>query len=336
MTIKDIARLSGYGVSTVSRALNGHPDISEQTRKIIQEIVEKYKFVPNANARQLKQTQSNNISIIVKGNVNFFFAALIEKMQACLDAHSIGATLHYLTEHADEIAVAQKVIAEQKPIGIIFLGGDLILFQEGFVRIGVPCVLCTVNGAKITSPSLSSVCVDDKGMSKLAVNYLIEHGHKHIGILSGTPQSFNTPGLRLSGCKESFTLHGLDFPQGAVRYCDFSLQSAYETTEKLLADFPDTTAIFAMSDITAMGAMSAIQDGGKRIPEDISVMGFDGIELGRYCSPKLTTIVQPADELVKTSVRQLLEMINKTDTASHLLLNASLFEGGSVKTVSTI
>lgn len=331
MTIKDIARLSGYGVSTVSRALNGHPDISEETRKKIQRIVSENNFVPNANARQLKQSKSNNLAIIVKGNVNFFFAVLIEGLQRYLEEYSTGATVHYLTEHADEMAAAQKVISEQKPTGVIFLGGDLVLFQEGIKKISVPCVLCTVNGARVISQRLSSVCVDDKAMSKIAIDYLIKAGHSEIGILSASPQSFNTPGLRIAGCKESFFENNLPFNQKNIYYCDFSLKSAYEATAKLLKERPEITAIFAMSDIMAIAAMSAIGDIGKKIPEDVSVMGFDGIELGRYCSPKLTTVVQPAEVIAKTAVKQIMGMINKTKPATHILLDGELYEGGSIK-----
>ncbi|MFZ2537731.1 MAG: LacI family DNA-binding transcriptional regulator [Oscillospiraceae bacterium] len=333
MTIKDIARLSGYGVSTVSRALNGHSDISEETRAKIKAIVQEYKFVPNSNARQLKQNQSKNVAIIIKGSFNTFFATIIENMQIFLDNADIKAVVHYMAEASDELKLAQKIVNEQKPIGIIFLGGNIEFFKTSFQYISVPCVLCTTNASKVISDKLSSVSVDDVSSGEEAVDFLFDCGHKNIGVIGGNLKLSYTSKLRLKGCEKSFSKHNDKFTTDLYEECGFSLAPAYEATKKLLMRQKDITAIFAMSDIMALGAISAIHDMGKCVPDDISVIGFDGIEMGNYYNPKLTTIKQPEIKLAELSVKRLINMINKTEVSSHTLLKATLSKGGSVKKI---
>ena len=123
MTIKDIARLSGYGVATVSRVLNDHPDVSEEARRRVLAVVEEQGFQPNNNAKHLKQQASTSIAIIVKGTMNLLFADLVEKLQALLREAGRDAAVYYLDEDANEVAYALQLCRERKPLGIIFLGG---------------------------------------------------------------------------------------------------------------------------------------------------------------------------------------------------------------------
>ena len=129
MTIKDIARESGYAVSTVSRALNNHPDVSTQTKEKINAIVAAHQFVPNSNARQLKQQNSKSIAIIVKGSLNAFFAGIIEQMENWIAQTEYGVQVHYVEEDADELLAAEHLCRELKPLGILFLGGNIATFQ---------------------------------------------------------------------------------------------------------------------------------------------------------------------------------------------------------------
>ena len=121
MTIKDIARESGYAVSTVSRALNDHPDVSREAKEKIKAIVAAHKFVPNSNARQLKVQQNRSIIIVVKGAFNMFFAAILERMQSLISCSGYSAEVHYLDEDADEVLVGEQLQRERKPLGFIFL-----------------------------------------------------------------------------------------------------------------------------------------------------------------------------------------------------------------------
>lgn len=324
MTIKDIARLSGYGVSTVSRALNGHPDINEETKEKIKSIVKQYKFVPNSNARQLKQTASKNILIMVKGSFNLFFSAILEYIQASTDKEGYNYIVHYLDEEDNELKFAERFCREQKPLGIIFLGGNKQLFEKYYSLISVPSVLCTTNGNFIKSENLSSVSVDDTDGGMLAVDYLFDCGHTEIGVLCGNFNTSYASELRFLGCKNSFEKHGKVFDDSVHETCAFSLTSAYEAAITLLEKNKNITAIFAMSDIMAIGAIRAIIDMGKKVPEDISVIGFDGTEMANYYNPKITTIKQPATKIAAISVRLLLNMLDGKGKPSHVFLKGTL------------
>lgn len=331
MTIKDIARLSGYGVSTVSRALNGHPDISEETKKKINEIVKKYNYVPNANARQLKQNVSKNILIIVKGSFNLFFSTIIEHIQVATDKAGISAIVHYIDEDDNEVKMAHRLCIEQKPIGIIFLAGNINFFKDGFDGIKIPCVLSTTYAKELEFANLSSVCVDDTGGAEKAIDHFFDSGHKNIGIISGEFEKAYAALLRLDGCKKSFYKHNANFDSDSYVESKFSISAAYEATKELIAKNKDITAIFAMSDIMGMGAIRALNDLGKKVPEDVSVIGFDGIELASYYTPRLTSISQPEKDIAAISIKLLMDMIEKNKPASHVLLEATLQKGDSVK-----
>ena len=189
MTIKDIARISGCAVSTVSRALNDHPDVSPETKKRIRSIVNEYNYSPNRNAKLLKQSSVRTVTVIVKGSANLFFTPILEQIQFTAGGMGLSVTVNYLDENADELAEAQRICTEQKPLGIIFLGGNVCGFRKGFEHITIPCVLCTAYAGELGFPNLSSVSVNDFEGGRNAAEKLCSLGHRRIGILSGDNRS---------------------------------------------------------------------------------------------------------------------------------------------------
>ena len=175
MTIKDIARLSGCGVATVSRVLNQHPDVSDETRRRVLAVVEEQGFTPNNNAKRLKQQAGTSILVVVKGRQNMLFAGLVERLQQLLRENGRDTSVHYLDEDGDEISYAARLCRERKPLGIFFLGGDLELFRQGFGAIGVPCVLLTNTARELGFPNLSSVTTDDGAAAEEVIHLLAGH-----------------------------------------------------------------------------------------------------------------------------------------------------------------
>lgn len=334
MTIKDIARISGFGVSTVSRALNGHPDISNETKRKIEEVVKTHNFVPNSNAKSLKQTSSDNILIIINGTQNMFFNQVVERIQHELDKGGMKAIFHYLDERETEIVEATRLVTEQKPQGVIFLGGNASNFETNFQKINVPCVLCTANASSLGFENLASVCLNDMEAGKTAINYLYEMGHKKIGLITGRAVGGYAANNRLLGSIQALKEHGLFYNNTWYEESRFSLEGGYEAAKRLIERHPDITAVFAMADIMAIGAMRAFVDMGHRVPEDISVMGVDGIAMTQFAIPRLTTLAQPFEELAALSVRLLSRQLTHRPSVTHELLNAQLVEGGSVKKLS--
>lgn len=332
MTIKDIARESGYAISTVSRALNNHPDVSEEARKRIAEVVRTHSFVPNNNARQLKQQQSQNILILVKGISNVFLSSVLEQMQSAVSDAGYSTQCHYLDEDASEILVAQQLCRERRPLGIIFLGGCAESFEKGENPLPVPCVLATSVNKESAWPNLSMVGIDDEAAAKQAVDYLFQKGHTRIAVIGGNEAASYISARRKQGCAESFSAHS-QLLTDQYETANFNYGSAYRAMQRLLARKKEMTAVFCMSDTMAIGAIRAIRDAGLSVPEDISVIGFDGIELARFYDPKIATITQPGAEIAQKSVQLLVACIEKDALAETVLVGVSLTEGDSVRTL---
>ena len=339
MTIKDVAKRSGYAVGTVSRVLNGHPDVSEEARSRILAVVEELGFKPNNNARNLKQREGREFSIIVKGAHNLLFASIVEEMQSRIKDAGRSVTVHYLDENDDEVEQAVQVYREQKPLGILFLGGNRNNFINNFKQITCPCVLVTNRADMLGFSNLSSVSTDDVAGAAQAMGLLLDAGHRKIGIISGEnfkidPKSgYNTSQLRLIGCQQAFIQRGLDFhPEHQIIISRYSMKGGYEAAGILLEQFPDITAILAMSDVMAIGALRAIRDLGLQVPKDLSLIGYDGIEQVNFCVPRLTTIRQNVEQLAKRGVEILLSQTDGGQSI-HEIIPFQIIEGESIRII---
>lgn len=330
MTIKDIARMSGVGVATVSRVLNNHPDVSEDTRRKVMAVVEEQGFQPNNNARRLKQQTSASIAVIVKGTMNMLFADLVERCQQLLQDAERYASVYYLDEDANEVAYAARLCRERKPLGILFLGGDLEFFQAEFGHITVPCVLLTNSAQELPFPNLSSLTTDDEEAAYRVVRYLADQGHRNIGLVGGNWSCTQISYRRVLGCQRAFDELSLPFDARRCEPCRYSFSDAYDTTKRLLERCPELTALFCVSDVMAMGAIRAIRDLGRRVPEDISVVGYDGIPLSRFSVPRLTTVRQDTQQLARQGVDLLLRNLQRSRPPVHGVVPFQLIAGESV------
>ena len=334
MTIKDIAKESGYAVGTVSRVLNNHPDVSEKARTTIMEVVERHHFKLNNNAKHLKQQASSGIAIIVKGSQNMLFASIVEQLQGLIEEKDFACFIYYIGEEENEVEQAESVCLERHPKGILFLGSNLEFFKERFARIEVPCVLVTNSAEQLHFQNLSSVSTDDAKAAEAAVEHLINLGHKNIGILGGRMEKSHAAYTRCVGCAEAFRKHKMVFDrEKQYEPALFSMEEGYRAMNTLLDRMPDLTAVFAMADVLAMGAIRAICDRGLKVPEDISVVGVDGIELGNYLTPRLTTIRQDRERIADRSMEILLSCMDEEQeeelAAVHELLPFDLVTGES-------
>lgn len=331
MTIKDIARLSGCGVATVSRVLNQHPDVSDETRRRVLAVVEEQGFTPNNNAKRLKQQAGTSILVVVKGRQNMLFAGLVERLQALLGENDQDASVHYLDEDGDEVGYALRLCRERKPPGILFLGGDLDRFRQGFGAITVPCVLLTNTAQGLGFGNLSSLTTDDRAAAAQVIGFLAEKGHRHIGVLGGNWACSQISYRRLLGCRERMEQLGLPFEETQCEPCRYSMADAYEAARRLLGRCPELTAIFAMSDVMATGAIRAIRDLGRRVPEDVSVVGYDGVPISDYLVPRLATVRQDTQLLAQRGVELLLRSIRRPDSSPvHDVVPFRLIPGESV------
>ena len=268
MTIKDIARLSGCSVSTISRVINDRPDVRPETKEKVLQMMRESGFVPNTNARQLKIQQSRSLVFVVKGTRNLFFSDFLVQLQRAATLYGYSGIVSYLDENANEIDAAQKILREIKPKGMIFLGGSVANFQQGFANITVPAVLTTLVSDELDFPNLSMVGVDDRAAARTAVSHLIAQGHRKIAVLGGPTTSYPSRMRRL-GAQDAMEDAGLTFDDRLYGLSNYDFESAYHAMNSLLARRAEFTALFAMSDVIAFGAIRALVSAGFRVPEGL-------------------------------------------------------------------
>ncbi len=325
MTIKDLSAQTGYSVGTISRVLNDQPNVSQKARDIILRAAAESGFQLNANAKQLKQQHGNSILVVVKGTHNELFGSLVEGIQARIAETKYPLTVDYLDETENEVRRAVQLCLEKKPLGILFLGGNRENFLADFDKIRLPSVLVTNDASEFPFPNLSSVSSNDFLAGKMAVEHLIALGHRKIVIIGGDRVGSDTGRLRFAGCMEAFREHGIDFdPEQDSETIRYSFAEGYKAAQRLLQRGREFTGLFAMSDVMAIGAIRGLRDLGKRVPEDVSVVGLDGLTIGEFTVPRLATISQSVEELADRSCRMLLDNIEAHTKAQYEILPVSL------------
>lgn len=334
MTIKDIASKCGVSVSTVSRVLNNHPYVKEDIRERVLKAIESEHFVPHSGAVDLVKSQTDTIGVLVRGIGNQFFQEIIDMLETAIVDSGYAFVVRQIPEEGDEIISASAFAKDKKLKGVILLGGRYNWTQEEAKALTIPFVCCTFNNmfGDITSSRFSSVSIDDKEDAYRATNILIENGHKRIAILLPSTNDHSVSQLRYEGYCSALQDAGITWDEKLVKETgSFEMGQAYESTIELIEDGEEFTAMFAISDFMAMAATKALSDMEKKVPDDISVIAIDGVELSRYMIPTLTTLVQPRAYMTKNAVEILIRMIEGKSKSAQMLLNTDLRKGGSVK-----
>lgn len=339
ITIKDIAKMCGCGVSTVSRALNNHPDINEETRNRIMSVVDEYNFVPNNSARNIRISDSKTIAVLIKGIANPFFMKMIKVIENEIQKRKYSLIIQHVEHYQDEVDVAIELEKEKRLKGIVFLGGYFNHSKEKLDAIKVPFVISTVNMSEEYMGNYSSVAVDDVEESSKMVNYLCKLGHKRILLICAYEDDESIGMLRKEGYKKALINNGIEIDESLIVPMSldaeaYSMKAGYLTMQEVIAKGLDFSAVFAISDALAIGAMRALADAGIKIPDDVSVVGFDGIDNAKYYIPRLTTIRQPFEEMAKESINLLFKYIEGEKDCHkpmRMLFEGELIEGESTK-----
>lgn len=269
--------------------------------------------------------------MLVKGINNPFFVSMIKVMEEAIMRQKYTMVLHHVDQDEDEVDVALELIKEKRLRGIIFLGGYFSHSEEKLAMLHVPFILSTVGckPEKFSKKVYSSISVDDEKESYKMVSYLIEQGHKEIAIISANSTDQSIGRQRLSGYLKAYKDHNLLVDSELIcpmkdELESYSMRNGYEVTKDLLQSGQSFSAIFAISDELAVGAYRAIHEAGKRVPEDYSVAGFDGLELGDYINPTITTIKQPVEQIAKATVELMFDLIAGKKKNQHQIFEAEL------------
>ena len=328
-TIRDVARKAGVAVSTVSRVLNGRPDVSEETRRRVLEIVEECGFVQNGNARLLKRAKTQFAAIIVRGRTSTFLTNVAEQMLSFAQGRKTPFLIKYIDEADDEFDTMRAMYADKRASGFIMLGSRLDERSQIVRTLGVPCVFATVDASAAEFANASSVCIDDRAAGRAAMDRLLANGHRRVAIFGGNREGDDPFARRYRGAVESLQENGIEFDPSLYVFSRFSLEDSYERARSFFEREPDVTAVMTMGDMMAAGVIRALHDMGRRVPQDVSVTGFDGTQMARYYIPSIVSVRQPTEEIAKRSVELLCDMLDGGGS-QHVTTGFEMVEGESV------
>jgi LacI family transcriptional regulator len=302
-TIRDVANAAKVSTSTVSHVINQTRYVSQETRQRVLQAMAELNYIPNHLARSLRNNQTLTIGVLVPNCANPFFAEILLGIEvACFD---LGYNIIMGNAHDDperELQYIDVLLARQAD-GLILISTGA--YKESLQRLrsnNTPVVMVD-RSAGISN--VDEIFTANKQGGQLATNYLLSLGHTRIGCITGP--SHLTPGAeRVAGYYEALQMAGRDIDEMLVVAGDFQHESGYRACQQLLKLPSPPTAIFACNDLMAVGVLCAVHEAELRVPEHISVIGFDDIPLASYTVPRLTTIVQPARELGRLAAKHLI------------------------------
>lgn len=315
VTMKDVAKLAGVSLSTVSRVLNDSSLVREETAQKVKRAVDKLDYQINDSARILRTNTSNLIGVIGAGMEKPFLANLLKGIEA--EARERSYALLY-GDSDGELEKEQNYlnIMKQKKIdGIILITTNYYNELLSIVKdYQIPVVFAS---GYISDPKISCVTVDNVAAAYDMVEYLCQAGHRDIAFIKGPDLDLLASQERLRGIKLALRLSDIEYSSNRVIEGDFTFESGYSAAKKIITKFPNVTAIFAFNDEMAVGAIRFLKEQNIKVPQDISVVGFDGIELGKYTDPTLTTIKQSGYHLGLKSIELLNNIINNRKIEDH-------------------
>jgi len=310
-TIKDVARVAGVSVSTVSLVLNNQRGVNRETRHRVHEIAQALNYRPNLVARSLVKGRSHAIAMLITNTLNPIFPEMAAGMDAVLRKH--GYSLSIISTHGDAKLEAAEIdkIRSRGIDGIIT--SDALVDSENLrqlVRSGYPVV--SILRRVYDCEELDFVVVDGVKGSYLAVEHLIRLGHRRIGIIKG-PQDTSTGIERAEGAVKALRAYGLPVEDNFFFQGDFGKESGRLGTERFLGLGPSRipTAIFAGNDEMAVGAFEAIWDAGLKMPQDMALVGFNNVATTAIRSIEITTVSQNKQDMGRLGVKRLIDKIEK-------------------------
>ena len=322
-TVKEIAAAANVSVATVSRALQRPEIVNENTRQRIHDVVKRLGYTPNALARNLRTARTRLIVALLPDIANPFFSEVIRGIEQVAHENGysvlLGETQGSLVR---EQAYADMVAARQ--------ADGIITMSPRVPAIPIQGRLPVVNACEyVKDGQVSSVYIDNVAAAGVAVDYLVMLGHREIAFVAGPPSSPISVD-REQGFRAALQRAKLPAQSAPVAAGDFSIESGERAVELLISQGKPFTAVFCSNDEMAIGAMRALISHGLRVPEDVSVVGFDDIRFARYTSPPLTTVAQPKNALGREAMSMMLELLNDPEVPPRKrVLSADLVVRGS-------
>lgn len=316
VTLIDIAKMAGVSPSTVSNILNERNNVGEETKQRVLKIIQETGYEPNYFASSIRRRTTNMVAIVVE-DLTIYTMPIVERIMAVLEDAGYKTILTNLrmydkwqdTWYYDEIKLFSELrgaMTQLRPIkveGVVYVGGHCrylrILSEFKDMNLVVAYAISKDN-------NIPSVVIDDEKGGYEVTDYLLKMGHTRIGVIGGVDENLHTK-MRLDGYQRALYEHGVVYNPNLVGYGDWLRHSGYEVAARILKEEP--TAIFCMNDYMAAGAYDYCNENGIRIPEDLSIVGYDNVELSEYLIPKLTTCQISAGDIGRRAAEELLNKL---------------------------
>ncbi len=326
ITIKDVAKLAGVSISTTSLAINDQPGVKEETKQRILAAVQKLNYRPNRIAQGLVKRKTNNIDVIVSGPKYGYFSSpiLFEVIKGIAEVIN-GSGYHLVlkvTTAEEEVDFIREQVNNRGCDGMICWGTRMS--EENFADLCQGRSPVVAIARYVKDKPVYAVTVDDLKGGYLGTKHLLELGHRRIGFI-GNLHGISSAEDRFRGYKKALQEYGLDIDRNLVIAADFYQESGHAAMKEILPQRErGLTAVFAASDLMALGAIKAVFEAGLKVPDDISIVGFDNMPNADLLMVPLTTIATPVHQLGQTAALKLLKLLRKEQVEGHTMLDVDL------------
>ena len=321
-TLDDVARAAGVSTATVSRCLNGETKVSQGTRDKVMKAVDALSYTPNFNARAMAAKRTHTIGAIIPTMENAIFARGLQAFQEAV--HDLGYNLFVSSSAYQPKLEAEQIraLVARGVDGLLLIGYEREQSVYDYLeQRGVPTMLAWSYLPELTH---ATVGFDNRASMRMLADRVISMGHKRIAVISGIIVGNDRAKGRLNGIKDSWVANGFDLADLNVIQTSYEIENGAAAFEKLMAAQERPSVIMCGNDVLAVGAVSRAKELGYDIPKDVSVTGFDDIELAKYLQPSLTTVHVPHREMGATAARELIKLIDGSSNSVRRQLNVSI------------
>ncbi|MDY0290558.1 MAG: LacI family DNA-binding transcriptional regulator [Sphaerochaeta sp.] len=326
MGIKDIARDAGVSVATVSRVLNGTKFVSKDLEEKVLASIQRQGYVADHIARSMVLKKTFTIGLIIPSVSEMYHQMVFAGVESTLEAAGFKVLVCRVQDTLSNERIYLDLLLQNRVDGIILMheSSNPEVYAQ-LKKTQVPIVLA---GIDIPGVQFPQVRIDDRAAAADGARHLLGLGHRTIGLIAGS--GYSVGDKRLQGYKEALGEYDISFDESLIQGGGYTIESGYEAMKALLGRHPTLDAVFALSDEMAVGALSCAFEMGMNIPKDISVLGFDGITLAAFTTPKLTTVSQPMQEIGEKAATILITMLQHSEVVPALtVLPHTLLEGST-------
>lgn len=328
-TLDDVAKRAGVSTATVSRALNRSGKVSDETRERVMQAVDLLGYTPHFGARAMAAKRTTTIGAIIPTMENAIFARGIQAFQEKL--HALGYTLLVASNaYQPELEAEQiRALVARGADGLLLIGYERDeAIYEYLDKRGVPTLIAWSFSKQIQRPAIG---FDNRASMRALADKVLSMGHRHVGIISGIVQGNDRAAGRLGGIQDALRAHGLDPSAAPMVETPYEIENGARAFETLMQSNPRPTVVMCANDVLAVGALQQARAMNIDVPGDVSVTGFDDIELARITTPSITTVHVPHRRMGDRAATELIEMVERKSAGASIELESNLIMRGSLR-----